>query len=86
MYKAVLTRSAEGVLRKVFRSDRQLYWRLIRVLESLKSDPYQGKVLKGRLRGKYCVRVGTHRIIYEISKGKLVIYVLVIGHRRQVYR
>ncbi len=86
MYKVVLTGSAENVLKKVFRSDKRLYHRLIATMETLKESPYHGKALRGRLKGKYCVRVGMHRIIYEISKQKLIVYILIIGHRQQVYR
>lgn len=36
--------------------------------------------------GEMRIRVGDHRIIYEIDDGELVILVLRIGHRREVYR
>ena len=32
------------------------------------------------------VRTGNYRIIYEIDDGVLVILVLAVGHRREVYR
>ena len=34
----------------------------------------------------YRVRVGAHRIVYEIRDGELVVIVVQIGHRRDVYR
>jgi mRNA interferase RelE/StbE len=45
-----------------------------------------GKSLKQRLAGKYSLRVSVYRIIYTIEKEKVVIYILDIGHRREVYR
>jgi mRNA interferase RelE/StbE len=32
------------------------------------------------------VRVGDYRIIYDIRDGELVVLVLDVGHRREVYR
>jgi len=32
------------------------------------------------------VRVGDYRIVYEIHDNRLVIIVIKIGHRRQIYR
>jgi mRNA interferase RelE/StbE len=34
----------------------------------------------------YRVRVGDYRIVYEIHDNRLVIIVIKIGHRRQIYR
>lgn len=34
----------------------------------------------------YRVRVGNYRIVYEIVDADLVIYVVRVGHRRDVYR
>jgi len=34
----------------------------------------------------YRVRVGDYRIIYEVRDGELVVLVVRVGHRREVYR
>lgn len=34
----------------------------------------------------YRVRVGVHRIIYEVFDDRLVVQVVRVGHRRDVYR
>lgn len=60
--------------------------RLSRIIESLKSAPYQGKKLQGELAGYYSVRVWPYRIIYQINKKSITIYILDIGHRQGVYR
>lgn len=36
--------------------------------------------------GEWRVRVGDHRIVYEIHDGELLVLVLTVGHRREVYR
>jgi mRNA interferase RelE/StbE len=38
------------------------------------------------LAGLWRYRVGDYRIICEIHDGRLVVLVLTIGHRREVYR
>lgn len=37
-------------------------------------------------RDAWRIRIGDYRVIYEIHDGKLVIIVLELGHRRDVYR
>ena len=32
------------------------------------------------------IRVGDYRVIYDVNDGEVVILVLAIGHRREVYR
>lgn len=36
--------------------------------------------------GEWRVRTGNYRIVYEIDDGVLVVLVLAIGHRREIYR
>lgn len=75
--------SAAKALRKL---DRVTARRLLREIGSLADDPrppgcIQLKGGDGELR----VRVGDYRIIYEVEDQKLIILVLRIGHRREVY-
>jgi len=37
-------------------------------------------------QGEWRVRVGDHRIVYEIGDAELVVLVLRVGHRREIYR
>lgn len=41
--------------------------------------------LKG-VQNQYRIRVGLYRIIYQIQDEKLIVIILRIGHRREVYR
>lgn len=45
-----------------------------------------GEPLAGSLAGLRRYRVGDYRIICEIQEARLVVLVLKIGHRREVYR
>jgi len=58
--------------------------KVIRKLEHLSTEPKSGKALKGELKGFYSLRAWPYRIIYEIKKGKIIIYS--IAHRQGVYK
>jgi mRNA interferase RelE/StbE len=61
--------------------------RLLVAIEGLENEPRPSgcKKLEGAL-GAYRVRVGDFRIIYQVRDGELVVLVLKIGNRRDVYR
>ena len=63
-----------------------VHFRLIDILESVGLNPHEGKKLKGSLEGYYSRRPGSYRIIYEIRANNLIVYVIDIGHRREIYR
>ncbi len=56
------------------------------LLNVLAKDPFAGKALKAELRGLYSYRVGDYRIIYNIVKHNLIIQIIKVMHRREVYR
>ena len=43
------------------------------------------KPLKGKYKGKYRLRVGNYRIIYEKFEDELIILIVRIAHRKEVY-
>lgn len=45
-----------------------------------------GKALQGDLKGLWRYRVGDYRIIADIQDDELVILLLNIGHRREIYQ
>lgn len=49
-------------------------------------DPERGKRLHGPLRGLWSYRTGEYRLLYELRRRKLVILVVGLGHRRDVYQ
>lgn len=86
MYRIEFSQLAAKELEKIYKIDRKLYFRLITASESLMKNPHQGKSLKGRLLGDYSLRVGDYRIIYTIRRDILVVYIIDLGHRREIYR
>jgi len=45
-----------------------------------------GVPLRRSLKGLMKLRVGDHRIIYKVQKRKVIVFVIKIGHRRDVYK
>ena len=83
-YKVLLKKSALKDLQAVSKPDQK---RLLDAIESnLSSDPCQGKALSGEFKGLHRWRSGKFRIVYEIQQEILVVLVLRIGHRKDVYR
>ena len=66
--------------------DAKLKKRLDDAIEALSDDPRpQGCRKLAGTSDRYRIRVGDYRIIYRIDDGKVVVLVLLIGHRREVY-
>jgi mRNA interferase RelE/StbE len=86
LYKVILLSEAQKVYKNLYITNKKLFERINNALEALRSDPYMGKPLKDRLKGKYSLRVGVYRIIYSVDKHEITVYILDIGHRRDIYR
>jgi mRNA interferase RelE/StbE len=60
--------------------------RLVIAAESLASQPLKGEQLSGEWHGLRRLRVGRYRLVYAFDGGRLLILVVRVGHRREVYR
>ena len=60
--------------------------RVANAIDKLSECPDAGVPLKGELKGLFKYRVGTYRLIYQVKHKKLIVTVIDIGHRREVYR
>ncbi|MEM9216299.1 MAG: type II toxin-antitoxin system RelE/ParE family toxin [Cyanobacteria bacterium P01_F01_bin.150] len=61
--------------------------RIAAKIHALLLDPYppDSKKLKNG-NGRFRIRVGDYRIIYRLENAQLVILVIQIGHRRDIYK
>ena len=82
MYQVVIEKQAQKQLAKIPPPD---YTKIVAALKELATDPrpFGYKKLKGR--PGYRMRVGDYRIIYQVKDNILTVFVLIIGHRREVY-
>ena len=85
MYKIVFTASAAKSLQKIPRNTAQL---IREKLEQVATDPYASHPNVTKLQGRagFRLRVGDWRVIYEIQKDNVVIIVMKIAPRGEVYR
>ena len=75
--------SAARDLRRVAKTDRL---RIMSAIDRLSDSPFVGNALKGDLRGLRRIRVGDYRVLYELLDETLVVLVVRVAHRREVYR
>lgn len=78
---------ASAALRQLREFDPQVRRRIQAALELLSTDPRPPAAtqLVGGA-GEWRARTGDYRIVYEIHDDGLVVLVLQVGHRREVYR
>ncbi len=60
--------------------------RIVEAIDRLPENPHVGKLLKGDFSGLRRIRVGVYRIVYEINEGQILVLVLRVAHRKDVYR
>lgn len=61
--------------------------RIAGVIDKLRDDPRpaRAKALQGD--GKYLrIRVGDYRVIYQVADARLIVLIIKVGHRREVYQ
>lgn len=55
-------------------------------LVGCKNPRQHGKALVGNFKGHWRYRVGDYRLICTIEEEKIIIYVMNIGHRKEIYQ
>ena len=84
MHKVVYLDQVERDLKKLDKSTAKKI--LLRIEGYLAKDPKElGKPLKGEFQGYWRYRWGDYRVIYKISEREILILVLRISHRKDVY-
>ena len=82
-YSIQLTRSAAKELEAVPTKVRQ---RIVAKIAALADNPRPAGVEKLSGDDKYRIRQGAYRILYEIEDDRLIVTVVRVGNRRDVYR
>lgn len=83
-YRITFAPSAARQLRKLDAPGRRRIQAALELLATEPRPPAATQLVGGG--GEWRVRTGDFRIIYEIHDGELVVLVLAVGHRREVYR
>jgi len=83
-YKVSIKRSAVKEIEAIpQKKERQ---RIIRRIGQLASDPRPPGSRKLSGHDKYRIRQGAYRIVYSIEDSELIVMVVKVGHRKDVYR
>lgn len=83
-YEIEISNSAEKTLAKIPKKDRM---RILEKIDALEIEPQASGSIK--LQGHkdlYRIRSGDYRIVYSIKKDRLIVLIVEIGHRREIYR
>ena len=82
MFDLFFTKEAIKFLKKLENQDRI---RIISTLERCRVRPH-AHIKKLVSSSYFRLRIGEYRVILDVSTGKLLIIVIEIGHRRNIYK
>lgn len=86
-YSVRFTKSALKSIKKLDAHESSLItsW-LMKNIEGCGDPRAFGKALAANKAGQWRYRVGDYRLIAEIDDGKVIVLILTVGHRRDIYR
>lgn len=82
-YHVDLSRRAAKALDALEKTPRR---RVMAVIDQLATEPRPSGCVKLSGRSQWRVRVGDYRVLYEIHDDALLVLVIEVGHRRNIYR
>ncbi|MBI3553882.1 MAG: type II toxin-antitoxin system RelE/ParE family toxin [Elusimicrobia bacterium] len=81
-YRVLYTEAAAKIIRKL---DGAVKERIRKAIVRISEHPELGKHLTGLLKDRWSYRVGGWRILYKIRNAELIILILTIGRRSEIY-
>ena len=85
-YTVLFSKLAQSTFDQFIHSNRKLGEQLAKAIDRLALNPQLGEFLKGEWQGYRKYRTGHYRIIYRVEHKQLLIYIITIGDRKDVYR
>ncbi len=82
-YEVEFSKSAQKEFSKL---SPQIRLRIAKSIYKLENDPKKGNVRPMVGLRSWRLRVGQYRVIYDILDQKLIILVIKVGHRKDIYR
>ncbi len=83
-YKVFIKPSAVAEIEAI--QQKKIRQQIIRRIEGLATDPRPNGSKKLSGHDRYRIRQGVYRIVYAVENDKLVVYIVKVGHRKDVYR
>ena len=85
-HAVVLSKLAQEKFGQFIHADRKLGEQISKAIDRLALNPGIGQFLKGEWKGYRRYRTGRYRIIYRTEHARLLVYVITIDDRKEVYR
>lgn len=85
-WKIEFSTHADKQLDRIDRTDQQRIVKTLRQISTLDDPRQRGHALVGDHAGHWRYRIGDYRVIAKLEDGRMVIVVVAVGHRREVYR
>ncbi|MFY7911116.1 MAG: type II toxin-antitoxin system RelE family toxin [Emticicia sp.] len=82
MYELVIEKRVLKELAKISDPD---YFKIREAILALADNPRPNGYIKLKGRNAFRIRQGNYRIIYEIIDKKLLVHVIELGHRKEIY-
>ena len=77
---------AKAADRQIDALDGSVRPRVIRAIQALKEEPRPAGCKKLVGADLWRIRIGFYRVVYTINDGNLMVLVVKVGHRREIYR
>lgn len=85
-YAVILSKLARERFDEIIQASRKLGEQIAKAIDRIALHPELGEFLKGEWKGYRKYRTGNYRIIYRIEHSRLMIYIITIDDRKDVYR
>ena len=82
-YELLISATAERQLKKIPTNDLR---RLVPAISALAEDPYPIGCRKLQGQEAFRIRSGRYRVIYEIDGNQLIVLILKVGQRKNIYK
>ena len=83
LYRVLVKQSVSKDLKKISKKDVR---RILTAIQSLAENPRPPQAKKLSWQARYRLRQGNYRILYSIENDELIVCVVKVGARRDVYR
>ncbi|MEX2163267.1 MAG: type II toxin-antitoxin system RelE/ParE family toxin [Sulfuricaulis sp.] len=83
-YKVFIKSSAVKEIEAI--PHKKIRQQIVRRIQNLATDPRPNGSEKLTGHDRYRIRQGVYRIVYAVEDEKLVVYIVKVGHRKDVYR
>ena len=85
-YAIVFSKLAQEKFDRFIHANRKLGEQIAKAIDRLALNPELGEFLRGEWKGYRKYRTGNYRIIYRVEHSRLVIYIITVDDRKDVYR